>query len=140
MPLELIDADELAILRVHKAEHEEWAKSIADKISTAEAFIRVASEERDSMRARVTELEEDRQRRIDHEMVLHKVCAEAEDERDRYREDAQNFHRVMGYLRAMRKEHGLCQPRARKACTACNAKDNLDAVVDAYKGAPIRIA
>ena len=63
-----------------------------------------------------------------------------EEARSRYREDAQNYHKVMGYLRAMRKEHGLCQPRERKACTACNAKDNLDVMVDAYKGAPIRLA
>lgn len=59
MPLELIEADELAILRAHKAEHEEWAKAWAAKISTADAFCRVADDQRRAAECRAVELEQD---------------------------------------------------------------------------------
>lgn len=49
-------------------------------------------------------------------------------------EDAANFHKVMRCLKNMRRKHGLCQPRERKACTACNAKDELEQITKAYKG------
>lgn len=43
----------------------------------------------------------------------------------------------MQLLRNMRLPHGLCEPRERRACTACNAKEELDGLVDSYKGARI---
>lgn len=49
----------------------------------------------------------------------------------------QQFHQVMGLLRDMQKEHGTCQPRERRACTHCNAKDDLDKLLAEYKGQPI---
>lgn len=52
----------------------------------------------------------------------------------------QSYYRVMDLLRRTRMEHGLCQPRSRRACSHCNAVDDLKVMVDEYKGAPIRIA
>lgn len=48
--------------------------------------------------------------------------------------DAETFHTVMGLLRDMQMQHGLCQPRSRLACTHCNAKDELDKLLADYKG------
>lgn len=47
------------------------------------------------------------------------------------------FHQVMGLLRDLQMEHGTCQPRERRACTHCNAQDDLNALVGQYKGPPI---
>lgn len=47
------------------------------------------------------------------------------------------YNRVMSLLRSTRMEHGLCQPRERRACTHCNAVDDLNKMVDEYKGARI---
>lgn len=47
------------------------------------------------------------------------------------------FHRVMQLLRNTKMEHGLCQPRSRKACTHCNAADEIDTMLSEYKGARI---
>lgn len=52
----------------------------------------------------------------------------------------QQYHQVMGLLRDMQMEHGTCQPRERRACTACNAKDDLDKLLAEYKGQPIALA
>lgn len=52
----------------------------------------------------------------------------------------QSYYRVMDLLRRARMEHGLCQPRSRRACSHCNAVDDIKVLVDEYKGAPIRIA
>lgn len=49
----------------------------------------------------------------------------------------QLYNRVMSLLRATRIEHGLCEPRERRACTHCNAVDDLKKMVDEYKGARI---
>ena len=40
-------------------------------------------------------------------------------------------------LRHERKPHGTCRPRSRRACTACNARDELDAIVAAWRGPKI---
>lgn len=53
------------------------------------------------------------------------------------REDAEKYHRVMELLRSARMEHGLCKPRDRRACTACNAKDDLEKLISEYRGAPV---
>jgi hypothetical protein len=37
-------------------------------------------------------------------------------------------------------EHGTCEPRSRKACTACNAKDELAKLLAGYRGAVVRLA
>lgn len=51
--------------------------------------------------------------------------------------DESSYHRVMHLLRATKMPHGLCHPRERKACTACNAQDKLDQLIAEYKGEPI---
>lgn len=45
-----------------------------------------------------------------------------------------DYHRVMSLLQSTKMEHGLCKPRERRACTACNACDDLDKMIDEYKG------
>ena len=55
-------------------------------------------------------------------------------------EDARNYHSVMGWLRDLTMEHGLCVPRERLACTHCNARDNLDKHLAEYKGPMIYLA
>ena len=59
---------------------------------------------------------------------------------ERYRDDARDYHRVMGWLRATKMQHGQCQPRERRACTHCNAVDNLEAAITAYRGPLIILA
>lgn len=49
----------------------------------------------------------------------------------------QEYHRVMALLQNTRMEHGLCQPRERRACTHCNAVDDLNKLMEEYKGPPI---
>lgn len=44
---------------------------------------------------------------------------------------------LMGFIRSTKMKHGLCHPRERKACTACNAQDYIDALLSEWKGAPI---
>lgn len=41
------------------------------------------------------------------------------------RRESERFHRVMGPLPNMQMEHGTCRPRERRACTHCDAKDDL---------------
>lgn len=53
------------------------------------------------------------------------------------REDARAYHHVMSLLRNTKMEHGLCQPRERRACTHCNAIEELDKLLKDYKGARI---
>ena len=55
-------------------------------------------------------------------------------------EEAQMYHRIMQLLRDSRKEHGTCQPRERRACTACNAAEEIDALLEEYRGAPVTLA
>jgi hypothetical protein len=50
------------------------------------------------------------------------------------KEDAASYHKLMGLFAATRMEHGTCQPRARRACTHCNAVDDIAAMVKAYAG------
>jgi hypothetical protein len=54
-------------------------------------------------------------------------------------DDQREYHEIMRLLRDSRMEHGTCEPRSRKACTACNARDELNARVKAYRGAPVSI-
>ena len=54
--------------------------------------------------------------------------------------DASDFDKVMGCLRRMQLPHGLCKPRERKACTVCNAKDELDRMVEAYSGRIVKLS
>jgi hypothetical protein len=59
---------------------------------------------------------------------------------ERLKADSEAYHRVMQRLRDTKRPHGLCQPRERRACTHCNAQDELDEMVKDYKGRPIRFA
>lgn len=47
------------------------------------------------------------------------------------------YNRVMSLLRNTKMPHGLCEPRERKACTHCNAEEELDKMLSEYKGARI---
>jgi hypothetical protein len=50
-------------------------------------------------------------------------------------EDAANFHVVMRLIKQSRsKAHGMCEPRESRACTTCNAKDDLEVLIEAYRG------
>lgn len=60
-----------------------------------------------------------------------------EAEASRLRADSDAYHRVMSLLRNTQMDHGLCQPRERRACTHCNAQDELNELVKRYKGRPI---
>ncbi len=44
------------------------------------------------------------------------------------------FDRVMNLLACLKMEHGLCDPRERRACTNCNAIDDLNTMLAEYKG------
>lgn len=48
-------------------------------------------------------------------------------------EYAEKYHKVMSLIREANMEHGLCKPRERRSCTACNAKDDLEKMVAEYK-------
>lgn len=50
------------------------------------------------------------------------------------RTDGAAYHRAMSLLLSMKMGHGLCAPRSRRACTHCNARDDLAAMVMAYRG------
>jgi hypothetical protein len=57
---------------------------------------------------------------------------------ERLQRDAERYYRVMDLLRdSMHMKHGLCEPRERRACTRCNATDDLAQMVSEYRGAPI---
>jgi len=53
--------------------------------------------------------------------------------------DAENYHRVMQLLADSELPHGLCQPRERKACSHCNAADELARMRAEYKGVPVAL-
>ncbi len=44
------------------------------------------------------------------------------------------YHEVMQLLRRTKMEHGACKPRTRRACTHCNALEELDKLLAEYKG------
>lgn len=44
------------------------------------------------------------------------------------------YEHVLGLLRDTKMKHGTCQPRSRKACTACDAQEILDQIVKDWKG------
>ncbi len=48
--------------------------------------------------------------------------------------DAARYHEIMALVGDLQMEHGLCQPRARRACTRCNATDDLAALLQGYRG------
>jgi len=65
-----------------------------------------------------------------HEATISRLSEEIENLKD---ERAQKEH-ILGLLRDTKMEHGTCQPRSRKACTACNAQEQLDKIVKDWKG------
>jgi len=67
-------------------------------------------------------------------------CVALRKDAKRLRDDAMDYHRIMGWLRATKMQHGQCQPRERLACTHCNAVDNLEAAITAYRGQPVILA
>ena len=61
-------------------------------------------------------------------------------EEQRNAEDAAKFHRSMSLLRKTKLKHGLRQPRERRACTHCNAVEDIEKMLAEYRGAPVRLA
>ena len=53
--------------------------------------------------------------------------------------DAERYHKVMHLLRDAKMDHGLCQPRERRACTRCNALDDIEKIISEYKGMGLTI-
>lgn len=53
---------------------------------------------------------------------------------DQVNENYTGYRRLIDLLRRSRMKHGTCNPRSRKACTACNAIDELNAILAADKG------
>lgn len=51
-----------------------------------------------------------------------------------------DYDDVMECLRDMQMPHGTCEPRWRRACTHCNAKERLQLLVDGWRGRPVRLA
>jgi hypothetical protein len=49
-------------------------------------------------------------------------------------EPSADYHRVMRLLRDTRRPHVTCSPREIRACSHCNAVDDLKTLVDEYKG------
>lgn len=52
----------------------------------------------------------------------------------------EQLNRVMAMLRDTGMEHGLCEPRERRACTACNASDDLVKLAAEWKGPRVKLA
>lgn len=52
-------------------------------------------------------------------------------------ETERKYYEVMELLRKTKLPHGTCQPRERKACTHCNAVEELDRRVAEHKGWPV---
>lgn len=50
------------------------------------------------------------------------------------RDDGAQKEHLLGLLRDTKMRHGTCQPRSQKACTACNALDELDKIVKSWPG------
>jgi len=73
-------------------------------------------------------------------MLWSRLFADADASLQVAERDAAAFHRVMQLLRDMLKPHGTCKPRERKACTACNAMDELARILSDYKGAPLKLS
>jgi len=76
-----------------------------------------------------------------HLMSCESALSQAREEgrREGMREAAGQYHKVMALLRSTKMEHGLCQPRSRRACTHCNAVDELNELISGYHGAPIEL-
>lgn len=41
---------------------------------------------------------------------------------------------LLGLIRNTKLQHGTCQPRSRKACTACNSQEELDQILKDWNG------
>lgn len=50
------------------------------------------------------------------------------------------YNRIMGLLRATRMQHGKCQPREHRACTHCNAVDDIERLVNEWGGPRISLS
>lgn len=69
-----------------------------------------------------------------HAVCIPRRYADIEKDSRKYRAA---YDHVLGLLRSTKREHGLCQPRERKACTACNAQEELDIILSGWKGGAI---
>lgn len=56
------------------------------------------------------------------------------EEIEKLKDERRQKESILGMLRDTKMKHGTCQPRSRKACTACNAQEELDKIVAAWKG------
>lgn len=53
---------------------------------------------------------------------------------ERLQRESQDYHKVMHHLKDTERKHGRCQPRADRACTHCNAQEQIEVMTKAYKG------
>lgn len=97
------------------------------------------------LRTRITELEKAQpmrlkemqsqlnQAKLDNKGLLGS-CEKLERRR---RDELTEKEHILSLLRDTKMKHGLCQPRERKACTACGAKEHLDEILSKWKGVTI---
>jgi len=50
------------------------------------------------------------------------------------------YHKIMALLLNSRMTHGQCLPRERRSCTHCNAIDDINKMIDDYKGPQIYLS
>lgn len=104
-----------------------------------------------NLKQRIKELEQEAgltNIKLSHKTTLLESCEKALEERDakngqlqavvdRLENTAQNYYKVMDLLQRTKMDHGLCKPRSRRACSHCNAVDDLEILTNEYLGAPI---
>lgn len=56
------------------------------------------------------------------------------DAKEETAEERAKYDGLMQLLKDSKMKHGTCKPRSRKACTACNAQEQLDALVAKWRG------
>ena len=51
----------------------------------------------------------------------------------------ENYHKVMGWLKDMKRPHGVCEPPERNACTHCMSKRKLEEHIAQYRGRIVKV-
>jgi hypothetical protein len=102
----------------------------SDREKQAEALIEIAAVVERCCPQRVERLEQE------HAAILARL-ATAEAENGRLKAEREH---LLSLVRSSLRLHGLCQPRERKACTACNAADELREIVKAWGGLRVHLA
>lgn len=74
-----------------------------------------------------------------HNGDLADSCRRVMAEATRLQKVEQQFHEVMGAWRRTKMEHGLCEPKSRRACTRCMAEEKIEKALSEYKGPRITL-